>query len=110
MISPVARVLDRLARLEASLIGTRLEIDRALDMELEELRALRKELLAAQDEQCTGSGETAMAGKIVEFVASTAGSPATSSTGVAQVELAPLLEGASLDDLSDALAAVFRKR
>lgn len=102
-VSAMARMLDRLARLEASLIGTRLDIDRALDAELEQLRALRKDLLAVSQGQ---SAAAVPAGKIVEFL-----SPSGISTKVpAPAELAPHLEEASMDDLSDALAAVFRER
>ena len=113
--SLVARLLDRISRLEASLNGTRLEINHVLDGELEELRAIRKELLAARGEQSwsskqTGSAEGSSLGKIVEFPPTSLSDASASTSGFTQAELSPMLEVASIEDLSVALAAVFKER
>lgn len=111
--SLVSRMLDRISRLESSLAGTRLEINHLLDGELEELRAIRKELLASRDDKGWTSNQPVQSGpngKIVEFPPSVAQAATGASTELAQAELTPLLEVASIEDLSDALAAVFKER
>jgi hypothetical protein len=107
-------MLDRISRLEASLLGTRLEINHLLDCELEELRAFRKELLTAHDERAwspSPTSPTSQTSKIVEFRPAPPPSEAeTASDEATQAELTPLLEVASMEDLSDALAAAFKER
>ena len=110
----VARMLERIARLETSLQGTRLEINHVLDAELGELRAIRTDLLSARDQHAaeTTSQTPNQKGGASEVLKSAffTESASVSHPAVTPVELPSGLEAATMEDLNSALAAVFSQK
>ena len=109
-----ARMLERIARLETSLQGTRLEINHVLDAELGELRAIRADILTARDQQtaeASSQPSSHKAGAAAEVKSAFFSEVSTTShPAVTPVELPSGLEAATMEDLSSALAAVFSQK
>ena len=120
---PSSRTLDHISKLEASLAETRQRIVVALDREMEGLRSLRNELLNSTEatpepfheieavkpslfDHVTNPAAVPVL-NIIEFTAPKRGTADTSP--VSEADLNPMLECASVDDLSEALAAAFQQ-
>ncbi len=118
-----ARLLDQVAKVEASLTRTRKQLLEALELEMESLTHLRCELLRAKTEETSGLPEErgAVSLTVIEGSEKMLTDPPMNMVNFplsrlkeAQVDklmheahVHPVLERASVEDLSNALAAAF---